>query len=372
MDVGLVVDSESATIGGGSAIDLVAAPGGWSIRLAAGAPARVTARRNEVVVGGSPRGNTLDIHSTGQGSIRVNGRDYRGRVRISAEGGELTVVNTLTLDEYLVGVVAAELGRRPVSDWEAVAAQAIVSRTYALRSRGRWREEGFDVRATVSDQVYGGVGAEDPVASEAVAATAGLAITWNGKPIDAFFFSTCGGHTERGTEVFRGADGPYLRGGSDLAPDGTAYCSLSPRYRWREEFTGDALRQALRRYLPAAVGTPPARVTRIRDVAITSRTESGRARTLAVALPGSTVDVPSNQIRSVLRPASGEILRSTLIQLGVRRDGDEVTHLVVEGSGNGHGVGFCQWGAMGRARAGQSYAEIIEAYYPGTRIERVY
>lgn len=372
MDVGLVVDSESATIGGGSAIDLVATPGGWSIRLAAGAPARITARRNEVVVGGSARGAGLDLHRTGQGSIRVNGRDYRGQVRITAEGGKLTVVNTLTLDEYLVGVVAAELGRRPMSDWEAVAAQAIVSRTYALRSRGRWSEEGFDVRATVSDQVYGGIAAEDPVASQAVAATAGLAITWNGKPIDAFFFSTCGGHTERGTEVFRGATGPYLRGGSDLAPDGTAYCSLSPRYRWREEFSGDALRQALRRYLPAAVGTPAARVTRIRDVAVPSRTASGRARTLAVALPGSTVEVPSNEIRSVLRPASGEILRSTLIQLGVRRDGDEVTHLVVEGSGNGHGVGFCQWGAMGRARAGQSYAEIIEAYYPGTRIERVY
>lgn len=372
MDVGLVVDSESATVGGGAAIDLSAWPGGWSVRLAAGAPARVTARRNEVVVGGATRGRTLDIQGASQGGIRVNGRDYRGRVRITAEAGKLTVVNTLTLDEYLVGVVAAELGRRPASDWEAVAAQAIVSRTYALRSRGRWRDEGFDVRATVSDQVYGGMATEDPVASEAVAATAGLAITWNGEPIDAFFFSTCGGHTERGTEVFRGATGPYLRGGPDVAPDGTPYCSISPRYRWREEFTGDALRQALRRYLPAAVGTPAARVTRVRDVAVPARTESGRARTLAVALPGTTVDVPSNQIRSVLRPASGEILRSTLIQLEVRRDGDQVSHLVIEGSGNGHGVGFCQWGAMGRARAGQTYQEIIEAYYPGTRIERVY
>lgn len=372
MDVGLVVDDESVTVGGGAAIDLHASPGGWSVRLAAGTPARVAGQRGEVLVGGAPRGTTLDIQSAGSGGIRINGRDYRGRMRITAEGGKLTVVNTLTLDEYLVGVVAAELGRRPASDWEAVAAQAIVSRTYALRSRGRWRREGFDVQATVSDQVYGGIATEDPVASQAVAATAGLAITWNGEPIDAFFFSTCGGHTERGSEVFRGATGPYLRGGSDLAPDGTAYCSLSPRYQWREEFTGDALRRALRRYLPAAVGTPAARVTRVRDVSITSRTASGRARTLAVALPGTTVDVPSNQIRSVLRPASGEILRSTLIQLRVRRDGDEVTHLVVEGSGNGHGVGFCQWGAMGRARAGQTYQEIIEAYYPGTRIERVY
>jgi stage II sporulation protein D len=306
------------------------------------------------------------------GAISVNGRSYRGSLELLVTDSGLTVVNQVSLEEYLPGVVGAEMGPRPAGDREALEAQAIVSRTYALRNRGRWASQGFDYQSGVSDQVYGGVAAENAGSRDAVAQTTGLIVTWNGQPIDAFFFSTCGGRTELGTEVFRGANPAYLRSVSDVAPDGTAYCSLSPRYHWQEEFTGGQLRAALRRYLPAATSVAAERVGRVRDVRVSSRTGSGRVRTMVVDLPGGEVAVPGPAVRRVLRDPAGNILRSTLFTLRATHAGGEVSHLVIEGSGAGHGVGFCQWGAVGRARAGQEHEAIISAYFPGTQIERAY
>ena len=97
----------------------------------------------------------------------------------------------------------AEMGRRSPTEQEALRAQAIVSRTFALRNLGRWRAQGFDLYATVADQVYGGAATETPEGRAAVEATRGRILTYGGAPIDAFFYSTCGGRTADGTEVFR-------------------------------------------------------------------------------------------------------------------------------------------------------------------------
>src|SRR6185295_8006446 len=120
-------------------------------------------------------------------------------------------------------------------------------------------------------QVYGGASAETPEGRAAVDGTRGRILTYGGVPIDAFFYSTCGGRTADGTEVFRAADRPYLRSVTDVADDGTAYCSISPRFRWHEEWTGEALRATLERTLPpvaAATGGAAAAsdVSEVRDV----------------------------------------------------------------------------------------------------------
>jgi stage II sporulation protein D len=363
----------------------LAADGGAEVFTSGGAPlasiqsgATWTARRRglNVMLEGSGRDigpvASMTLQPRDEGTVSVNGRRYRGSLELIVTDSGLTVVNQVSLEDYLPGVVGAEMGPRPADDREALEAQAIVSRTYALRNRGRWAAQGFDYQSGVSDQVYGGIAAENPGAKDAVAQTAGLIVTWNGRPIDAFFFSTCGGHTELGPEVFRGANPAYLRSVSDIAPDGTAYCSLSPRFHWREEFTGRQLRAALRRYLPAATSVAAERITRIRDIRISSRTASGRVKSMVVELPGGAVTVPGSATRRVLRDPSGNILRSTLFTLRATHAAGEVSHLEIEGSGAGHGVGFCQWGAVGRARAGQSHEAIISAYFPGTRIERAY
>lgn len=375
--VGLLVGAAGVTLGGGASLvvddpggaRLAVVPAGESRRLvpdgaAVGlrAPGGISASAERVVVAGAAPGDP----------VQVNDRSYRGVIEILRAPEGITVVNRLGMEAYLQGVVSAEMGRRNLAEREALRAQAVVSRTFAHRNLRRWQRQGFDLYASVADQVYGGMGAETPEGVEAVRSTRGRVLTYGGAPIDAFFYSTCGGRTAEGTEVFRAADRPYLRSVADVAEDGSVYCAISPRYRWHEEWTGAALLATLRRTLPAATGTPAERVGRVTDVRVAYRTASGRVGQLDIALRRSAVSVEGPRVRSVLRTSSGELLRSNAFDLTVTGAGAQVTRLVADGGGAGHGVGFCQWGAVGRSRAGQDFQRILAAYYPGTSLTRFY
>jgi len=376
--IGLAVGAASATIGGGAALSVSDGQGARVADIGGAETWRVSAQGQALQLAG-PAGEgagatgvlAVAPQESGQ-PVRVNGREYRGEVELVPDRTGLTVVNRVGLESYVLGVVSAEMGRRAPEDQQALRAQSIVSRTYALRNRGRWRSEGFDLYATVADQVYGGVAAETPEAREAVSGTRGMILTYGGQPIDAFFYSTCGGTTADGTEVFRAADRPYLRSISDVGADGAAYCSLSPRFRWREEWTGAALQATLRRTLPAEAGVSATQIGEVRDVWIAQRTASGRVGELVVSLGGTDARVSGPAVRRVLRPPSGELLRSSAFTLTATGAGVRITRLVADGGGAGHGVGFCQWGAVGRSRAGQDYSQIVSAYYPGARLERLY
>jgi stage II sporulation protein D len=304
--------------------------------------------------------------------VRLAGRDYRGDLVLLRDRKGITAINRVGTEEYLLGVVVAELGAKDPRDLEALKAQSIVSRTYALRNLGRWEADGFDLHAGVGDQVYGGLGAESALGRLAVDATRGQVITWQGQLIEAFFSSTCAGHTTRGTDVFRAASGSYLRSIADAPPGGPAYCSISPRYAWRETWTGDVLRGTLRHTLQAAAPVTQAEIDGLRDVRVASRNPDGRVATLAVVLRRRQVDVQGPLIRQVLRPQGGELLRSTMFRVTTTERGGRVSGMVIDGNGSGHGVGMCQWGAIGRARAGQSAEAILAAYYAGTAIVRNY
>ena len=376
VEVGLVVDAPSIPVGGGSAVTITSAAGEQVATIPAGDTWRVVREGSRVALVGrsetrSASASLLVIAPVARGLVRVGTREYRGLVTVTPGRSGVTAVNRVWMEDYLLSVVGGEMGQRAPNETEALRAQAIISRTYALRNRGRRRSLGFDYHATVADQVYFGVSAENSLAQAAVVETRGLVATWGGQPIDAFFYSTCGGRTEHGPEVFPGANRPYLRSVSDEGPSGD-WCAISPRYAWREEWTGASLREALRRFLPGEAGVPASRITRVRDIRIGERTVSRRVRRLIVSLPDGDVGIASPSVREVLRPASGELLRSTAFTVQVTRTGGEVTRLVAEGHGNGHGVGLCQWGAVGRARAGHRYDQIIAAYYPGTRLERFY
>jgi stage II sporulation protein D len=199
-----------------------------------------------------------------------------------------------------------------------------------------------------------------------------MVLTYQGSPIDAFYYSTCGGQTADGVEAFRAASRPYLRSFPDVDETGAAFCRHSPRYRWQEEWTGDALRSTLQRTLPAATGVPVDRVGEVRDVWVAQLTGSGRVARLAITLRSNQVMVDGPAVRQVLRPASGELLRSAAFTLTATGAGSGITRLVAEGRGAGHGVGLCQWGAVGRSRAGHDFQRILAAYYPGTALQRVY
>jgi stage II sporulation protein D len=376
--IGLLVGASSATIGGGDDLVITDPSGARVAAVPAGEQWRVVPYGAGIALqpfgrpGPAPMEMVAVVATDPRDLVRVNGRTYRGVVEFVRDTAGLTVVNRLLLESYLVGVVSAEMGRRNQSEFEALKAQAVVSRTYALRNLRRRAALGFDLHAGVSDQVYGGSESETPEGREAVGLTRGQVLTFGGRPIDSFYYSTCGGHTADGVEAFRAASRSYLRSFADVDEHGQAYCRISPRYRWREEWTGDALRMTLRRTLPTTLGVGADRASEVRDVWVAQRTASGRVGRLGITLPADHLMVEGPAVRRVLRPASGDLLRSAAFTLTASRSGREITRLVAEGSGAGHGVGMCQWGAVGRSRAGQDYQRILAAYFPGATLQRSY
>lgn len=377
VSAGLKVGAARVTLSADSGASLLDASGSPLLSIAPGAsfvatPAGPTIRleipsgfRSEALSGAT-------LVARPGGLLLVDGNPYRGRISLLRDRTGLTIVNRVRMEDYVAGVVSAEMGKREPDDREALAAQAVVSRTFVLRNLGKRRSNGFDLFATVVDQVYGGVNAETPLGWQAVQETAGRIVAYNGAPIDAFFYSTCAGRTAKGTEVFAAAERPYLRSVSDLDGNGQAYCRFSPRYRWHEEWTADQLRGILLRSLPAALGNAAPVVGDVRYVRVVGRTASDRVSRLAIGLGGTEVHVDGPVIRQVLRPEADLLLRSSAFTLTeIDRDG-RLDRLVAEGQGAGHGVGFCQWGAVGRSRAGQNFADILSAYFPGTSLERLY
>jgi stage II sporulation protein D len=375
--VGVVVGAGSVSVGGGAALAVTSPDGShlWMIPPGETWQAAVAGNAFTLASRGWASGPLEAVTLTPAESnplVRVNGRGYRGSAEILRNGTGITVINRVGLESYLYGVVSAEMGRRGPAEQAALRAQAVASRTYALRNLGRWKAQGFDLAATVAAQVYGGQVAETPEGRAAVGDTRGRVLTYQGAPIEAFFYSTCGGRTADGFEVFRGAARSYLRSVPDQADNGSVYCSISPRYRWHEEWSGEALRSTLQRYLPAVTGVRSVDVREVSNVWVTRRSSSGRVDQLTIGLGGPEIRVDGQLIRQVMRLSSGEPLRSTAFNLVATVGGQRVTHLAVDGMGSGHGVGFCQWGAVGRSRAGQGYEQILAAYFPGTRLERRY
>jgi stage II sporulation protein D len=305
------------------------------------------------------------------------GRTWRGGLRVFANPrGRLTLVARLPLEAYLLGVVPGEIGALGEDLLEAGRAQTIAARSYTLFYMGRRAAEGFDLFATVEDQVYGPVESERPLATRCVLGTGGLVALSGGGPIRANYSSTCGGISAEVWEAWPVPPLPYLTSRRD-AGGGDAWCAGSPHYRWREVWRASELASNLVRYAPAAGVSLPARgVGEIVDVRVLERSRSGRVWRLGIRTTRGDVVVHAHQLRQVLRRAgnASAILRSTLFKIDARRDraSHRVIEVIASGAGNGHGAGLCQTGALGMARAGRSAREILQHYYSGTEIARLY
>ncbi|MHB1328615.1 MAG: SpoIID/LytB domain-containing protein [Gemmatimonadales bacterium] len=373
--VGLGLPAADVAVGGGGPLLIAGRDGGGLVEIPAGSTGVVAGNGTAVWarVGGvqTSAATALTIRSADTtGTVRVNGRDYRGDVMVTPSPAGLLVVNLVSLEAYVAGVVNAEMGRRGPQDLAALHAQAVISRTVAMRALGRYRVRGYDLINTIADQAYAGVGSETELGWEAVRSTRGEVLTYNGAVIEAFFHSTCAGQTEDVESVFSGGPQAYLRAIDDRDPDGRPYCAISPRYRWREEWTGPALQDLLHRQ---AVGGASRTAPSPTDVRIATRSGTGRVTGLAFAASGAGPSVAGqNAVRQALRLSDGGWLRSTRFTLQASRTGGRLVRLVAEGGGNGHGVGMCQWGALGRARAGASYQDILSAYFPGTELRRLF
>jgi stage II sporulation protein D len=285
------------------------------------------------------------------GTVSWNGRRYRGRIDFVPDGGRIAVINRVELEDYLRGVLPGELGSRDPRDRAAMQAQAVAARSYAAARMGE-RRPLYDVTATVADQVYGGASVEEPSSDEAVRDTRYLVLTWGDRIITAPYHAQGGEITAAADEVFwkRSAE-PYLRAVDDRRPEGGCFCDVGGTREWERRFSLADVGHLLTEHGRAAGASAGGAVQSVR---VASRGPSGRVTALEIETSAGRTVLRGNDIRFVLRTRfSFELLGS---------------QLVVRGSGNGHGVGMSQWGAIGRSRAGQDARTILAAYYPGTRL----
>jgi stage II sporulation protein D len=162
--------------------------------------------------------------------VRYNEKPYRGRLEVFANTkGTLTVVNVIPLEEYVRGVVPNEMSPGGWPQLEALKAQAVAARTYAVSNLGRFAAEGYDLTPDTRSQVYGGRSTEHPLTDRAVSETRGRILTYKGAPVNAFYTSTCGGRTEDGENIFGGAPVPYLRGRECALEAGDHFAALEVR-----------------------------------------------------------------------------------------------------------------------------------------------
>lgn len=266
---------------------------------------------------------------------------YRGRLRILPEGERLLAINEVGLEAYLMGVVPAEVP--PSFHPEALKAQAVAARTFALSRILRAADSPYDLDDTTSSQSYLGFRSEKPQTNEAIRLTANQVLLYGGEPVQALYCTTSGGVTAANEEAFGGLPLPYLRSVLDVDRSGAPYGAWSPQYRW--EFV-------LRSYPGVGI---------VKSVEVLERTPSGRAASIRVVGERGTLTVRGPAFRNAV---GVNHLKSLLFE-SIEATGEGVR---IRGRGWGHGVGMCQAGAQGRALSGQTYDRILSAYYPGVSL----
>lgn len=268
---------------------------------------------------------------------------YRGKLLLRLRNGRLQVVNTLPLEDYLLGVVPLEMP--PSFPAEALKAQAVAARSWTVRNRHKHERDDAHVCDGTHCQVYGGASAERDTTTAAVRATTGMILVQNDLPVDAVYTADCGGQPAAQNRT----TAPL----PDRDPSGRDYCMDNPQHYWSLSFPFSEVWRAVAE--KESVHPLP---NGEKGVQIVQTDVSNRATKLRLQWGTATREVSAGQLRSRLS------LPSTLFRVRIA-EGDTV---VFEGTGSGHGGGLCQWGAAGRARAGQTMEDILQAYYPQSGI----
>ncbi len=275
-------------------------------------------------------------------AIKLNGREYGDTLELVRNGEGIAVVNELPLEDYLVGVLRAEVGDR----WptEALRAQAIVARTYAAYQRLISAGKPYHIVASVAHQQFAGRVPRASSAWAAVSETSGQVLRWEGELFPAFYHTESGGYTEDPRTVFAARNMPALK------PVRCEFSAGSPHFYWNLDVKLAELSDIMRRN-EVPVGAVTA-------VDVSERTASLRATVVTVRGTRGSARLRGNDFR---RMVGYDTLKSTLFAVAI--DGDTARF---SGRGYGHGVGMCQWGAKGMAEQGYTARQILEYYYPGT------
>lgn len=332
------------------------------------------------------------------GYINMDGKNFRGNIEFKRYGGDnITVVNSLSMQHYLYGVVPREID--PGWHKEVLKAQAVASRNYAAVNLNKHGQFGFDVCSGTDCQVYGGLDSENPRTNAAVDDTIGQMIYYEGEPITAFFHASSGGYTESSENVWS-ASLPYIKAVADTFDAG------SPYDRWQRAYSKDQI--------SAILAEHGINIGDIQDIKVDSYTPAGRSLALTIqGSRGSTVLEKErsraifgyNDLKSTFFTVEtdGDLFvlggvgkplgkRSALgskavNSIGIKEldKGPDIlimsngkayasvnkypTQFLFNGKGWGHGLGMSQWGAKGMAEAGYSYMEILQYYYKDCAVQ---
>jgi stage II sporulation protein D len=272
-----------------------------------------------------------------KGDLLMIGSYYRGNIEVWKGEGGLYLINELPIEDYVKEVVMAEVG----SNWEmeALKAQAVISRTYAVFQKKLNEDSLFHLTSSVLHQAYKGNNSDARVAY-AVQETANEILTFDGKPIEPFYHSTSGGRTENPEDVF-GKSYPYLKSVE-------SNCEISPYWVWERRIPLTEIEEALN-------------ISGIKEIAVRSYTSTKRVKELTIESASGTSIIKATDLRKVL---GWDRLPSTNFTFTLNGES-----IIFEGKGYGHGVGLCQWSALQMARDGKNYREILSFFYPGTTIQ---
>lgn len=311
-----------------------------------GGRAVVRLERGRLVLNGAPlplgsvrfrAGELPDAGLPGKEPIHLSALSVRGDLVVRAHRGTLQLINVIVLEEYLVGVLGSEMPKSFPE--QALRAQAVAARTYALFRKLQGYGQPYHLESSVLGQVYGGLRVEDPRTRAAVDDTRGLVLTHELAPAETYFHSSCGGRTESGLEAL-GRELPYLT--SVECP-----CGALRQSRWEATFQAEELERTFGRGEGGALS-------------VAARSSSGRVQRLKLGtrfLDGVT-----------FRERAGySKVRSLWFQVA-----EQPGRFVLSGQGSGHGAGLCQWGAKLLAEKGWDFRQILEHYYPGTELQLLY
>lgn len=297
----------------------------------------------------------LVAEPTGSGFVQVGTtpdslRPYRGHLEWTERDGKLLTINWVSLDDYLKATLPREMP--PNFHSEALKAQAVAARSFTFRRLNRYRQWGYDLCDHAPCQVYGGVDAEHPNTNAAVDATAGEVLAFEGRVVEAVYTGNCGGHTAPIEVAMIGTrPTPFLAGVPDTDANGKPYCGIAPNGSWQTVLTREDLSKRF------------AQVGQVQEVRLVQRTQGGHAQQIQIRGDRATLAVSGAEFRTALGATR---VRSLMFEIQPISEGWKLV-----GRGAGHGVGMCQWGAQGRALAGQNYRQILEAYYPHTTLRQL-
>ncbi|MEB3274992.1 MAG: SpoIID/LytB domain-containing protein [Prochlorothrix sp.] len=309
----------------------------------------VAQRQGSQVSLGNWNSSQIWVEPQDGGYVWIGDRWYRGRALLSVQDGAILAVNYVDLEQYLYSVVGGEMP----TNWplEALKAQAVAARSYALHRRNTRGNVHYDLGDTTAWQVYKGLGSETTTTQAAVSQTAGQVLTHNGTIIEAVFHSSSGGHTENVEDVWS-KPLPYLRGVTD-------FDQYAPVFQWQETFSAAQMRQRV-----TGVGN----VISMTPISVTPQ---GRVREMKVVGDAGQRILSGNELRRALD------LRSALFRVAPTGSGGGSnksalpTSFVVQGRGFGHGLGMSQWGAYGLANQGYNYQQILGHYYQNASLARI-